>query len=163
MADNDQMSMFGEVPAAPSPAKPVSFSISKTVNAPAQKVFDQWLIPVFIGEWMFDPEIAGEQVQSLDNTVRKGGSFCFKVSKAGKDIEYSGDYLDLRMPNSLRFSWNKNGRSDRLSEIAVSFDEDADKTRMKLTMKLDPALAEHKDQVKAVWSARCAALASRFK
>ena len=163
MTSDEQMSMFGEAPVQQNSAKPVSFSITKTINAGAQKVFDQWLIPVFIGEWMFDPEIVGERVISLDNTVRKGGSFNFTVEKAGKQIEYSGDYLELRMPSALQFSWNKNGRDDRRSEITVSFEEDQGKTRTRLVMKLDPALAEHKDQVKEVWTARLAALAGRFK
>jgi uncharacterized protein YndB with AHSA1/START domain len=163
---NDQISMFGDAPEIPADeprGKPVSFSITRTFNAPAQKVFDQWLIPVFIEEWMFHPDIAGESVQSLDNTVRKGGSFLFKIKKAGQDIDYSGDYIELRMPSELRFSWNKNGREDRRSEIALRFDEDGGKTRMRLVMSLDPALSAQKEQIKAVWTARCGALAERLK
>ena len=38
-------------------AKPTTFSLTKTINAPTQKVYDQWLIPVFISKWMFGPKV----------------------------------------------------------------------------------------------------------
>ena len=45
---SDQISMFGEVPPTPAAKeKPASFTITKTFQANTQKVFDQWLIPVF--------------------------------------------------------------------------------------------------------------------
>ena len=159
----EQISMFGE-PSANTPSeKPASFTLTKTINGSTQKVFDQWLIPVVIGTWMFNQEIAGEKVISLDNTVRKGGSFSFKVQKRDKQIEYSGEYLELRIPDQLTFSWIKDGRADRCSQIKLRFESDGDKTRMKFSMTLDPALNPEREAIKAIWTARCAALAGRFK
>jgi len=159
----EQFSMFGEpAPTVPT-EKPASFTLSRTINGNTQKVFDQWLIPVFIGEWMFNKEIIGEKIVSLDNTVRKGGSFNFKVQKKDKQIEYSGEYLELRIPDQLTFSWIKDGREDRCSQIKLRFESDGDKTKMKFSMTLDPALNAERDAIKTVWTARCAALAGRFK
>ncbi|MFT4862976.1 MAG: hypothetical protein ACI95C_002200 [Pseudohongiellaceae bacterium] len=159
----EQISMFGE-PAPNTPTeKPASFTLTKTVNGSTQKVFDQWLIPVVIGTWMFNQEIAGEKVISLDNTVRKGGSFCFKVQKRDKQIEYSGEYLELRIPDQLSFSWIKDGRADRCSQIKLRFESDGDKTRLKFSMTLDPALNPEREAIKTIWTARLAALAGRFK
>lgn len=161
---SDQISMFGDpAPVSSSGEKPATFSLSKTINSPAQKVFDQWLIPVFIGKWMFNKEIAGERIISLDNTVRKGGEFSFKVEKKGKTIDYTGEYLELKIPNQLVFSWIKDGRDDRHSQINLRFEEDAGKTKLKFTMKLDPALNEQKEAIKTIWAARCTALAELFK
>jgi uncharacterized protein YndB with AHSA1/START domain len=159
----EQISMFGEpTPTAPTD-KPASFTLTRVINGSAQKVFDQWLIPVFIEAWMFNQEIAGEKIISLDNTVRKGGSFCFRVQKRDKQIEYSGEYLELRIPDQLTFSWKKDGREDRCSQIKLRFEADGEKTKMKFNMTLDPALNPERDAIKTIWSARCAALASRFK
>jgi uncharacterized protein YndB with AHSA1/START domain len=161
---SDQISMFGETPPAPTAKeKPASFTITKTFQASAQKVFDQWLIPVFIGKWMFNKEIAGEKIVSLDNTVRKGGDYTFTVEKKGNPIRYSGEYLELKIPNHLVFSWIKDGREDRRSQISLRFEEDGDKTKMKFAMKLDPALNDQKESIKRIWNARCAALAERLK
>ncbi len=160
----EQFSMFGEpTSSASSNEKPASFTITKTINGSTQKVFDQWLIPVFIGTWMFNKEIAGESIISLDNTVRKGGSFVFRVQKKDRQIEYSGEYLELRIPDQLTFSWKKDGRADRLSEIKLRFESEGKKTKMKFTMTLNPALNPEKEAIKSIWSARCAALANRFK
>lgn len=159
---SDQISMFGEAPATPS-EKPATFTLSKTFNAEPQKVFDQWLIPVFIGKWMFNKEIVGEKIVSLDNTVRKGGEFSFVVEKKNKQITYSGEYLELKIPNQLVFSWVKDGREDRRSQISLRFDESGGKTKMKFSMKLDPSLNEQKEMIKNVWGARCSALAEQLK
>ncbi len=159
----EQISMFGE-PAPNTPSeKPATFTLTKTINSNTQKVFDQWLIPVFIGEWMFNKEIAGESIVNLNNTVRKGGSFSFKVQKKDKQIEYTGEYLELRIPDQLTFSWKKDGREDRCSQIKLRFEADGDKTKMKFAMTLDPALNSEKEAIKTIWTARCAALAGRFK
>lgn len=159
----EQISMFGE-PAPNEPSeKPASFTLTRTINGSTQKVFDQWLIPVFIGEWMFNKEIAGEKIVSLDNTVRKGGSFSFKVQKKDKLIEYTGEYLELRIPDQLTFTWQKDGRADRCSQIRLRFESDGDKTKMKFSMTLDPALNPEKEAIKSIWTSRCAALAGRFK
>lgn len=158
---SDQISMFGEAP--PVTEKAASFTISKTFQANTQKVFDQWLIPVFIGKWMFNKDIAGEKIVSLDNTVRKGGDYTFTLEKKGNTIRYSGEYLELKIPNKLAFSWIKDGRDDRRSQISLRFEEDGTKTKMKFTMKLDPALNEQKESIKRIWNARCAALAERLK
>jgi uncharacterized protein YndB with AHSA1/START domain len=160
----DQISMFGNAPPTPEPTeKPASFTISKSFQGNAQKVFDQWLIPVFIGKWMFNKEIIGEKIVSLDNTVRKGGDYKFIVEKKGKTVEYSGQYLELKIPNQLVFSWVKDGREDRCSRISLRFEEDGTKTKMKFSMKLDPALNDQKESIKRVWNARCTALAERLK
>lgn len=152
--------MFGDVPATPAVTeKPATFSLSKTFNTNPQKVFDQWLIPVFIGKWMFNKNIIGEKIVSLDNTVRKGGEFTFVVEKKGKTVAYSGEYLELKIPNQLVFSWVKDGREDRRSQISLRFDGSGEKTKMKFSMKLDPNLNHQKDAIKNVWSARCTALA----
>lgn len=161
---SDQISMFGEAPVAPAPTeKPATFTISKTFQGNAQKVFDQWLIPVVIGKWMFNKEIAGEKIVSLENTVRKGGDYIFTVEKKGKTIRYSGEYLELKIPNKLVFSWVKDGREDRRSQISLRFEEDGTKTKMKFAMKLDPALNDQKESIKRIWNARCTALAERLK
>jgi uncharacterized protein YndB with AHSA1/START domain len=159
----EQISMFGEpTPSAPT-EKPASFTFTRVINGSTQKVFDQWLIPVFIEAWMFNKEIAGEKIISLDNTVRKGGSFSFRVQKKDKQIEYTGEYIELRIPDQLTFSWKKDGREDRCSQIKLRFESDGDKTKMKFSMTLDPALNPDREAIKTIWTARCAALAGRFK
>lgn len=148
-------------------AKPVKFSLSKTINASSQKACDQWLIPVFIGEWMFGPNVVGskfrETVVSLENNVRKGGEYKFKLSRKGQDTEISGEILKLKIPNQIVLSWTESHQPNFVTEISATFDEIDEKTKLKLNVKLPAELSQQKDDIKKTWSQRLTALANKFK
>ena len=161
---NDQLPMFGEQSLPPAPiSKPTNIYLTKTVNASNQKVLDYWLIPVFIGEWMFGPKVQQEHVVSLENKVRKGGDFAFKVNRKGTEIEYTGEYIELDIPNKLVFSWSDSLNPSCKSQVTAQFLESNNKTRLRLKIKLDANLYNEKDSFKEQWSARCSALAAKFK
>ena len=91
----DQLSMFGaEEILKTKGGKAVSFNLSKSINGPQQSVFDHWLIPVFVGEWMFGPKIQAEEIITLNNVVRKNGSFEYAVNRGGKKVVSSIIGLD---------------------------------------------------------------------
>ena len=72
----DQLSMFEDDSAeASKPApkfKTFSVSLSRTIVSPAEKIFDRWLIPTFVGNWMFGEHLGNEKVVDLQNEVRPG-------------------------------------------------------------------------------------------
>lgn len=160
----DQLSMFsGDEGATGKKASASSFSISKTINGKQQAVCDHWLIPVFVGEWMFGPKVQAEKVISLDNTVRKNGEFDFKVHRRGKEITHHGEYLELNIPSRLLFTWTESTYPDAQCQVKVQFDEVSGKTKLKLTVQLPANLSADKDKIKKQWTARCKALAEKFK
>ena len=161
---SEQLSMFeGQSQNLAPTDKPSSIYLTKTVNASNQQVFDQWLMPVFIGEWMFGPKVQQEQVVSLENKVRRGGEFAFKVIRKSTEIVHTGEYIELDVPNKLVFSWSDSLHRSCMSQVTVLFQEANNKTRLKITIKLDPKLYNEKDSFKKQWSARCSALAAKFK
>lgn len=161
MADN-QISMFADAD-APVQGKPSSFTINKTINAGAQKVFDQWLIPVFLEEWMFGAHTGDGKISSLENTVRKGGEFNYQVERDGKTRSYHGQYEVLDIPRQLGFTWQTDDADDRVCHFTVQFAEDDGKTRLKLQAKIPGTLEDSKDAIRQQWTERCTALAARFK
>lgn len=163
-----QYSMFENDRAEATPAKSSSnsfttLSINKTINGDQQTVFDHWLIPVFIGEWMFGRKVQAEEIVSLENTVRKNGEFNFKVKRRGTEISHQGEYTELSIPNKLTFSWKESTSSDSVSQISVQFNEADGKTRLKINIKIPEDLNANRDKIKKVWTARCKALADKFK
>lgn len=144
-------------------SKPSSFSLTKTINAPAQQVFDQWLIPVFIGDWMFGPNVQREQVISLENNVRQGGNYKFLINRKGQEIEISGEIQELDIPKKLALSWTENTHPDDVSQISAQFDAQNEKTKLKLAVKLPAELSQQKDATKKLWSTRLSALAKKLK
>ncbi len=170
MAD-EQISMFSDE-AAPVTGKPSSFAVSKTINGTAQKVFDHWLIPVFLEEWMFGEHTGHDSVESLSNTVRRGGEFCYLLSSRQGKTAIQGSYLELKIPQQLSFTWLESRTRLATESVeehpetchcSVSFEELDGKTRMKLQVKVPASLTEQKDAIKSQWTARCSALSSRFK
>lgn len=170
MAD-EQISMFSD-DAAPITGKPSSFAISKTINANAQKVFDRWLIPVFLEEWMFGEHTGHDAIESLNNTVRRGGDFCYLVGSKQQSLAIQGAYLELDIPRHLTFTWLESRQKLAIEEVAshpevcqisVGFEESDGKTRLKVQVRVPASLADHKDAIKTQWTERCNALAARFK
>ena len=154
-----QLSMLEDDPQLPpGKLKASSISLSKTINAPAQEVYDQWLIPVFVGDWMF----GRHSIVRLENKVRKGGEFTYVVKSGNLEILYRGTYELLDIPHILIFSWVENVHPKAVSRVVVKFQEEHGKTRIRLTIKLDPKLHTLKETIKEQWSDRCTALAEKF-
>lgn len=160
---SDQLSMFeGESEPPPKPVKtrPVNLSVSRTIAAPAEKIFDRWLIPVFVGNWMFGPDIGREKVLDLQNEVRPGGEFNYRIERGGKEFIISGEYQLIDRPRQLKFSWQENDAE--ASNIIANFEQLEDKTKLKISIQLDRALADQADAVKQQWSSRCKALSAQL-
>jgi uncharacterized protein YndB with AHSA1/START domain len=161
---SNQLSMFEEPSAPLQPAgKATTINLSKTINASSQQAFDHWLIPVFIGDWMFTAHAQQGKVVSLENEVRKGGTFCFTIDYKGLETIHNGEYLELDIPNKLVFSWRSSTQPNCESKVTAQFQEVGNKTRLKLTIKLAAELYDQKDAVKKAWTSRCSALAAKFK
>ena len=91
---SDQLSMFkddsaaAELPGAK--FKSFSVSLSRTVVAPPEKIFDHWLIPTFVGSWMFGSHVGNEKIIDLQNEVRPGGSYSYHITRNGKEFLQDG-------------------------------------------------------------------------
>lgn len=159
----DQLSMFeGESEPSPqaSKARPLNLSVSRTIAAPAEIIFDRWLIPVFVGEWMFGPHVGREKVLDLQNEVRPGGEFNYKIERDGKELVCCGEYQLIDRPKRLKFSWQEDNIES--GNVSVSFEQIDDKTKLKVSMQVDRSLADHAELIKQQWSARCKALSAQL-
>tara|TARA_B110000858_G_scaffold115070_1_gene131531 strand:+ start:50524 stop:51030 length:507 start_codon:yes stop_codon:yes gene_type:complete len=160
---NDQISMFeddaeaDELPAAK--FKTFSISLSRTVVAPAEKIFDRWLIPTFVGSWMFGSHIGNEKVIDLQNEVRPGGSYNYRIKRNGKEFLHDGEYLEIDRPKRLSFSWRETAKKNaHKSKIKLSLDMQDGKTKLRLSMQIDQTLELYADEIKQQWSERLKAL-----
>ena len=156
---NDRERSLFEQPAPQ--LKATTITVTKTILAPAQQVFDQWLIPVFIGEWMFGPKIQREKVIHLENEVRKGGSFKFRLNRKGLELLISGELLELEIPKRLTMSWRESTYPDEQSQIIAQFDSLEEKTKLKVSIRLPAQLSNQKESTKKLWTARLKVLAEK--
>lgn len=109
----------------------LSVNISKIINAPIEKVFDAWLDPLMLTQFILPaPGMAQPQVE---NDAREGGRFSIIMQVGDDRIPHTGTYLTLERPHRLAFSWESSFSTDD-SIVTLVFDAiDSNTTRLDLS------------------------------
>jgi uncharacterized protein YndB with AHSA1/START domain len=93
-------------------AATVDVRVVRHFAASAERVFDAWLTPRLLGQWMFGPSVREEKILRLDIDPRVGGMFSMLVDRQGETIDHLGTYLEIDRPHRLVFTWGIRGVSD---------------------------------------------------
>jgi uncharacterized protein YndB with AHSA1/START domain len=81
----------------------LSVNITKIVMAPIAKVFDAWLDPAMLSQFILPmPGMASPEVE---NDPRSGGAFTIIMHVGSDKIPHTGTYLTIERPTKLVFSW----------------------------------------------------------
>lgn len=118
----------------------------------AERVFDAWLDPAWIGRFMFGPHLRDEQVVSLENEPRVGGAFHYRVRRGGTEIDHTGTYREIERPRRLVFTWGIDAEQGDLSVVTIEIAADSDGCVLTLTHKLHPDWAEYAERTQAGWT-----------
>ena len=138
---------------------PVTVRVSRRFLAAADKVFDAWLDPVLLGQWMFGPRLRDEQVLHLNVDPRVGGAFSFLVRRPGGEVEHIGTYREIDRPEWLAFTWGVAGESTDESVVAIDIKPLDFGCELTLTHEMDPKWAEYAERTKTGWTKMIEALA----
>lgn len=96
----------------------LTLTVSKTINAPTEDIFDAWLNPALLAQFILP--MPGMPQPQVENDPRQGGSFKI-VMQVGEDkIPHTGEYLEISRPDRLMFTWNSPCSSDG-SEVTIDF------------------------------------------
>ncbi|MGE2729293.1 SRPBCC family protein [Mycolicibacterium vaccae] len=92
--------------------------VRRVLPAPPEEVFDEWLDPDALMDWMC-PRPARCVAVHVDPRV--GGRVRFDVDDGdgGPPIVITGQILDLDRPNLLRFTWSHSGWADPTAQSIV--------------------------------------------
>lgn len=126
--------------------------VSRRISAPAERVFDAWLDPAMIGRFMFGPHLRDEQVVSLTNEPRVGGTFHYKVTRGETLIDHTGTYRVIERPTRLVFTWGVDAEQGDLSVVTIEIEADGDGCVLTLTHALHPDWAEYAERTQAGWT-----------
>ncbi|HUV22727.1 MAG TPA: SRPBCC domain-containing protein [Gammaproteobacteria bacterium] len=109
----------------------LSVNISKTINAPIEQVFDAWLDPTLLAQFILPaPGMAQPRVE---NDARDGGRFSIIMQVGDEHIPHTGTYLVLERPHRLAFTWESPFSPDD-SIVTLVFDAiDRNTTRVDLS------------------------------
>ncbi len=81
----------------------LTVNINKTIHAPIEKVFDAWLNPKILSQFMMP--MPGMAESDVVNDVREGGDFTIVMHAGENDLPHTGKYLEINRPDKLVFSW----------------------------------------------------------
>ena len=109
----------------------MTLNISKTINAPIEKVFDAWLDPKILAQFILP--MPGMPQPKVENQPEQGGRFSIVMRVGDNDIPHTGEYLEVIRPSKLVFSWISPFSIDG-STVTINFSQASDdKTNVELT------------------------------
>ena len=92
--------------------------LTKTINAPIEKVFNAWLDADTLSQFMMP--IAGMPQPRVEADGREGGSFAIYMMVGDNEIPHRGQYLKVEKPNKLVFTWESPFSTDD-STVTILF------------------------------------------
>ena len=141
----------------------VDVTVRRTFAAPAERVFDAWLTPRLLGQWMMGPGIREEKLLRLDVDARVGGRFSMLVERDGERIDHVGEYLVIDRPHRLSFTWTIAGEADQDgSRVDIVITPSPSGCELRLTHALPRAWADYTDRTQQGWSTMLDALHALF-
>src|SRR3569833_2102608 len=99
----------------------VTVVVSRVMPATPEVVFDEWLDPEALQEWMCPDPV---RVVEVSVEPRVGGTVRFDVDNSGTRVLISGQFLTIDRPRQLRFTWSNSNWEDttQASIVNVTFE-----------------------------------------
>ncbi|WP_141618128.1 SRPBCC domain-containing protein [Myxococcus sp. AB036A] len=135
-----------------SSAQSVQVRVTRRFNASPERVFDAWLEPEMVGQWMTGPTVRDEEVLRLAIDPRVGGKFSFFVRRAGEEIDHVGTYLEIDRPRRLVFTWHIDKEGDELSRVTVEISPRDTGCELTLTHEMDAKWADYASRTEQGWA-----------
>lgn len=110
--------------------------VRRTIDAGAEELFDAWLDPQALSEWML-PEGVSAISPMVD--ARVGGKYKLIMTTGSGDVPHDGVYLTIDRPHTLAFTWNSPYTYGIETKVTVEFRAAAAGTEVVLTHELLPA------------------------
>ena len=115
-------------------------TVKRRIGAPAQQVFDAWLNPSSLAEWM-RPCSSGTARSTVKVDAREGGAFEIVMHVPSGPVRHTGIYQTIDAPRRLTFTWNSPHAGQHDSLVTVDFRPDGQATEVSITHERLPEAA----------------------
>jgi uncharacterized protein YndB with AHSA1/START domain len=140
----------------------INVRVTRRFSAAPERVFDAWLDPAMIGQWMIGTVVRDEKIVRIAVDSRVGGAFSLAVLRAGDEIDHIGTYLVIERPCRLSFTWGIAGESTDESRVDIEIKPVSGGCELTLTHTLDAKWQEYADRTQAGWTTMLEALGRAF-
>ena len=114
--------------------------VKRKIAAPAQQIFDAWLDPTALAEWM-RPCSAREKRSDVKVDALEGGAFEIVMHVASGPVRHTGVYQTIDAPRRLVFTRNSPHAGQNDSLVTVDFRPDGKSTEVVITHERLPEAA----------------------
>lgn len=109
----------------------LNVNVTKVIHAPIEKVFDAWLNPEMLSQFILP--MPGMPHPHTETDAREGGKFTIIMQVGDDKIPHTGKYLEISRPNKLVFTW-ESPFSTEGSIVTLEFNElENNQTNVNLT------------------------------
>lgn len=131
--------------------------VRRRIQAPAAELFDAWLDPEALAQWM-RPGTVRRSTASVERRV--GGRYEILMEVDSRVIPHRGVYRVIDAPRRLEFTWHSPHTGGRDTLVAVDFIAEGNATEVVVTHRElpDDEVASHNDG----WSSGLAKLEAYF-
>ncbi|MEO8038741.1 MAG: SRPBCC domain-containing protein [Betaproteobacteria bacterium] len=116
--------------------------VKRRIAAPAQTIFDAWLNPTSLAEWM-RPCSSGTTRSTVKVDAREGGAFEIVMHVPSGPVRHTGVYQTIDAPRRLVFTWNSPHAGDNDSLVTVEFRPEGQATEVVITHERLPEAARN--------------------
>ncbi|HEX7253387.1 MAG TPA: SRPBCC domain-containing protein [Thermoanaerobaculia bacterium] len=127
---------------------PALLIVRRVVAIPREEVFEAWLDPASLGQWMRPGDV---RRATAEVDPRVGGKFRIVMHHGGRDDAHWGEYLAIEPPSRLSFTWISEHTNRQPTVVTIEFLEKDGGTEVVLTHRRLPP--ERRDAHRGGWGA----------
>jgi uncharacterized protein YndB with AHSA1/START domain len=116
-----------------------------------EKIFSAWLDPEMVAQFMFGSRLREEEIIHIQIDPQVGGRFSFLVRRDGKMLDHVGEYLEIKRPLRLAFTWGVQSQKAQ-SQVRIEIIGLGTGCQLTLNHEIPASLASHADQTKEAWT-----------
>ena len=139
----------------------LELTITRIIATPREKVFDAWLSPALLAQFMRVPSGEGGPAKVKTDAV-KGGRFSIIMVTQEREIPHTGTYLEIRPHSHLAFTWESPyslGDSVVTVDLAAPDDNSTEITLRHVKFRSEQARDGHEEGWSAILESMAATLA----
>ena len=107
-----------------------TLSVSRSIAAPPEAVFDAWLDPAAAGRFLF--ATPGGVMEKVEIDPRVGGGFTVIERRGETQAEHHGEYVEIDRPSRLAFDFWTSFSAER-TRVTIEIEPDGGGSRLTLT------------------------------
>jgi uncharacterized protein YndB with AHSA1/START domain len=136
---------------------PDAVRLERVLPAPVDEVFDAWITPSRMAQWLAPVGWAEVEADAVE-----GGRLRVVMTDGDVRIEHAGEFLEVRRPTRLSFTWRSEYTGNEPSVVTVDLQDEGGSTLLVLHHdRLPPdARASHEGGWSAILERLAAVLAA---